>query len=131
MRRRGAIRDRLASQTTVGGRPHHLAEIDMTGCREHVEMKAFTLDVRLTINCGKKIGVNLQGDIISIVVIIAEKRRLVENSLPHKLFTLEIFSNGVEQALNTERLCFKNMLFKHRETVCRRTKTSALNIICI
>jgi len=92
----GAVGDRLPCQPAVGGGPHHLAEIDVAGGREHVEVVlSARLDVGFPVDGSHQVVVDLHRDGVGIVVVVAEEGGAVHDGLAQQLLPLEIVQHCI------------------------------------
>src|SRR5210317_595307 len=113
VRRRGAIGNRLASQTTVGGSAHYFAEINVAGGREHIQMESAVPDIWLAVYSGEQIGIDLQSDTVGKFVVIAKERRFIEKCLTQEFLTLEILRHCIKNLIHAEVLFIEHVFFQY------------------
>ena len=129
VRGRGAVADRFTRQPAVGRGPHHLAEIDVTGGREHIQVVlSARLDVRLPVDGIHQVVVHLHGDGICKVVIVAEEGGAVHDRLAQHLLPFEVVKHRIQDPVHREALRFEDVTFQRRETVGRGSQTAALDV---
>ena len=109
MRWRCSVGDRFLRQTSVRGRSHHFAEIDMTGGRQHIQVKTFSLRIRLAFNSVVQVVENFNSDRVGILVIVTEERSTVQDRLTHHFRTGKIVRHRFQQLVHRETFVLKYM----------------------
>src|SRR6056297_798166 len=82
----------------------------MAGGREYVEMEALPLAVGFAIDSGEQVVVNTEGNIIGIIIIIAEEGGAVDNGLTQKFFPFKVLCDGTKNPFHRKvpasKTCF-------------------------
>jgi hypothetical protein len=105
--------------------------LGVAGCRQHVEVISGTLGVGFSVYGSKQTFINLLHDGVGPVVIIAEKRRLVEQLQAQWLRLGKICGKSVQQLIPAQSVLGIDVGFNRRKTVGDRTDSAALNVVGI
>ncbi len=72
-------------------------------------MKNIALGVGFTIYCTKQIIINLPGNVVCLIIIIAKKWCPVDNGLSKFFFTLEISGYSIEKRFHIKGFFLEDM----------------------
>ena len=125
---RGAVRDGKVSESAVGRGTADGAEVVVAGRREHVQSGATTARVRTVVDGLHQVFIDAHGYLVGISVVIAEKRRVVADVLPHGLLVAPVCPTGVENLFHRVAMVLEDVLLQRREAVGDGAEAGTLDV---
>ena len=123
--------NRLVSQSAVRKCTANFAEVNMAGCRQHIDSP---MAVTHIISACNKTAVKVEyitHDFVSVIVVIAVLRSLILNHIENVFIANKVSIKSLHQLVHCELLLVKNIILDSCKTVCDSADTNALQIVCV